>query len=68
MGAVRNQEVGVQGMEMGGARTNGVTNGGPVLDDDPDDVDDRDWGWDGGGSADRAQLGCLLDGVLAGGS
>ncbi len=55
--------------EMGGARTNGiVTNGGYLPSDDHTELDDGDWGWEGGGPADRAELDLLLDDVLAVGS
>ena len=57
-------------MKRGGARMNGVvTNGGSLLpQDDYMDVDDGDYGWAGGGPADRAELGMLLNDVLAVGS
>ena len=54
-------------MEKGGARTNGVTNGGYVM-DDAADADEADWGWEGGAPADRSQLSRLLDDVLTVGS
>lgn len=54
-------------MEKGGARTNSATNGSYVP-DDTTDPDDGDWGWEGGGAADRAQLNWLLNDVLAVGS
>lgn len=57
-------------MERGGARMNGVvTNGGSLPpQDDYMDIDDGDYGWEGGGPVDRAELGMLLDDVLAVGS
>lgn len=51
-------------MERWGARTNGVINGGYAA-DDVMEIDDGDYGWEGGGAADRTQLNWLLDDVLA---
>ncbi|KAL8721281.1 MAG: hypothetical protein Q9225_001985 [Loekoesia sp. 1 TL-2023] len=60
-------------MERGGKRpairpmTNGMTNGFDGHTDDGED-EDENWGWTGGGVADRRQLGALLDECLAVGS
>ncbi|KAL8840902.1 MAG: hypothetical protein Q9170_001095 [Blastenia crenularia] len=60
-------------MERGGKRpamrpmTNGMTNGFDGHTDDGED-EDENWGWAGGATADRRQLGALLDECLAFGS
>lgn len=60
-------DVEMEDMERGGARMNGVTNGGYAADDEME-IDDGDYGWEGGGPADRMQLNWLMDEVLAVGS
>lgn len=57
-------------MERGGARVNGAVTYGVSLplQDDYTDIDDDDYGWEGGGPADRIELGMLLDDALAVGS
>lgn len=57
----------IEEMDRGGARMNGVTNGGYAADDGTE-TDDGDYGWEGGGTADRMQLNWLLDEVLTVGS
>ena len=55
-------DIEIEEMERAGARMNGVTNGGYA--DDGTETDDGDYGWEGGGAADRMQLNWLLDEVL----
>lgn len=57
----------IEEMERGGARMNGVTNGVYAADEGTE-TDEGDYGWEGGGAADRTQLNWLLDEVLAVGS
>ena len=73
-GRDENEEDFADEMERGGKRpairpmTNGIlTNGFDGHIDDGED-EDENWGWTGGGAADRRQLGALLDECLAIGS